>query len=144
MTTTAAHAPRWFYAVSALALLWNLMGVGAYIAQVTMSPETLAALPAAERALYETTPAWAVGAFAVAVFGGALGSLLLLLKRRLARPVLIASLAGIAVQMVHSFLIARTMAVYGSGSAVMPVMVLVIGVALVFFAAHAARRGWIV
>jgi hypothetical protein len=33
MTAPAAHTPKWFYAVCALALLWSLMGVGAYIAQ---------------------------------------------------------------------------------------------------------------
>jgi hypothetical protein len=143
MTGSSTRAPKWFYAVSALALLWNLMGVAAYIGQVTMSPEALAALPEAERALYETTPAWAIGAFAIAVFGGALGSLLLVLKKRLAGPVLIASFAGIIVQMIHSFFVARTMAVYGPGSAVMPAMVLLVGAALIWLAARSARWGWL-
>ena len=68
--------PTWFMVVAVLLLVWNLLGVMAYIMQVTMSPETLAALPDAQRQLYENTPAWATAAFAIAVSGGALGCLL--------------------------------------------------------------------
>ena len=75
-----------------LALLWNLFGVAMFFLQFNMSPETLAAIPADQRALYESTPAWVHGAFAVAVFGGALGSAVLLLKKRLALPLLLLSL----------------------------------------------------
>ncbi len=141
--TTSAAAPKWFYALAVVALLWNLMGVAAYVGQMTMSDEAMAALSEAERALYETQPAWAVGAFALAVFGGALGSLLLLLRRRLAEPVLIASLVGIVVQFVYNFFIVKTMAVYGPGAVIMPVMVIAIGVALVLLARHARAAGWL-
>ncbi|HNR78325.1 MAG TPA: hypothetical protein PKM48_14420 [Parvularculaceae bacterium] len=141
--TTSAAAPKWFYALAVVALLWNLMGVAAYVGQMTMSDEAMAALSEAERALYETQPAWAVGAFALAVFGGALGSLLLLLRRRLAEPVLISSLVGIVVQFVYNFFIVKTMAVYGPGAVIMPVMVIAIGVALVLLARHARAAGWL-
>ena len=72
-------APKWFMVVAAVLLVWNLLGVMAYVMQVTMSPETLAALPQEQRQLYESTPAWATAAFAVAVNFGALGCVLLLL-----------------------------------------------------------------
>ncbi|VAW11040.1 hypothetical protein MNBD_BACTEROID03-2112 [hydrothermal vent metagenome] len=96
--TTRVKPPIWFWIVSVLALLWNLLGVMAYLAQVNMTDETLAALPEAERALYENQPIWATMAFAIAVWGGALGSLALLLRKRWARAVLLISLIGIIVQ----------------------------------------------
>lgn len=133
----------WFWIVSAIALLWNLMGVMAYIAQVTMSPEALQALPENERALYESAPAWATGAFAIAVWGGALGSVLLLLRRKLATSVLIVSFIGIIVQMVHSFGIANSIEVYGPGGMIMPIMVLVIGAGLIWFSRKASTNGWL-
>ncbi len=133
----------WFWIVSAIALLWNLMGVMAYIAQVTMSPEALQALPENERALYESAPAWATGAFAIAVWGGALGSVLLLLRRKLATSVLIVSFIGIIVQMVHSFGIANSIEVYGPGGLIMPIMVLFIGAGLIWFSRKASTNGWL-
>ncbi|MDZ7768490.1 MAG: hypothetical protein U5K38_05175 [Woeseiaceae bacterium] len=68
----ASPPTRGFWIISALALLWNLLGVMAYIMRVTMTPEALAALPEAERELYTNTPAWVTGVFAIAVFAGTL------------------------------------------------------------------------
>lgn len=135
--------PGWFWAVSGIALVWNLMGVAAYWSHVTMSPADLAALGEAERALYEAAPAWATGAFAIAVFGGALGALLLLLRKAIAMPVLILSLLGVLVQMFHSFFISNSIEVYGPGGMIMPVMVIVISVFLVWMAKYSSDRGWI-
>ena len=81
--TSNNKAPTWFMVVAGILLVWNLLGVMAYLMQVTMSPEIVAALPDAQRQLYENTPKWATAAFAIAVNGGALGCLLLLLKRNL-------------------------------------------------------------
>ena len=135
-------APKWFTVVAAIALVWNLLGVMAYIMQVTMSPETLAALPDEQRQLYETTPAWATAAFAIAVNGGALGCLFLLLKRNLAGLLLQLSLAGVLVQMFHSFFMSKSFEVFGPGSMVMPIMVMVIAIYLVVLASKAKTNRW--
>jgi surface polysaccharide O-acyltransferase-like enzyme len=135
-------APSWFTVVAVLALIWNLMGVMAYVMQVTMSPETLAALPEEQRQLYETTPVWATAAFAIAVNGGVLGSLLLLLKRNLAGLFLQLSLIGVVVQMFHAFFMSQSFEVLGPGSMVMPIMVIVIAVYLVILAVKAQKNRW--
>jgi hypothetical protein len=132
----------WFWVISAIALIWNLMGVIAYLAQVTMSPEALQALPENERALLASTPAWSTGAFAIAVWGGALGSILLLLRRKLATSILILSFGGVIVQMVHAFFMSKSIEVYGPGGMVMPIMVLVIGIFLIWLSRKATANGW--
>lgn len=137
-------APTWFNIVAIVLLIWNLLGVMAYIVQVTMTPEALALLPDAQRELYENTPAWATAAFAIAVNGGALGCLLLVLKRNLAGLILQASLAGVLVQMYHSFFMTKSFEVFGPGGMVMPVMVLVIAIYLVTLAAKAKAQKWTV
>ncbi len=140
--TTRVKPPIWFWVVSVLALLWNLLGVMAYLAQVNMTDEALAALPEAERALYENQPMWATMAFAIAVWGGALGSLALLLRKRWARAVLLISLIGIIIQMTHSFFLSNNFEVYGPGKMIMPIMIIVVGVLLVLFARMAINRNW--
>ena len=136
------RAPAWFMVVAAILLAWNLLGVMAYIVQVTMSPEAMASLPDAERQIMETTPQWAIAAFAVAVNGGALGCLLLLLKRNLAGLFLQLSLAGVLVQMFHAFFMSQSFEVFGPGGLVMPVMVMVIAIYLVALAAKARANRW--
>ena len=128
--------------VSVVLLIWNLFGVMAYIAQVMMSPESLAALPEEQRQLYESTPAWATAAFAVAVNCGALGCLLLVLKRNLAGLLLQLSLAGVLVQMFHAFFMSKSFEVFGPGGMIMPVMVIVIAIYLVVLAAKAKTLRW--
>ena len=143
MTSTTNKPPTWFWVVSVVALIWNLLGVFAYIQTVTMSPEALQALPEQERALYESAPAWATGAFAIAVWGGALGCILLLLRRKLATGVLVVSLVGIVVQMYHAFFISNSIEVYGPGGMIMPVMVLAIAIFLIWFSRKATVSGWL-
>ena len=139
---TNKQSPKWFMVVSAVLLVWNLLGVMAYIAQVTMGPEALAAMPDEQRQLIENTPAWTTAAFAVAVNFGALGCLLLLLKRNLAGLFLQLSLAGVVVQMFHSFFMSKSFEVYGPGGLVMPVLVIVIAIYLVTLAARAKAHRW--
>ncbi|WP_425236966.1 hypothetical protein [Ulvibacterium sp.] len=135
--------PVWFWIVSIVALLWNLMGVLAYLQQAFMTEEALAALSEPERLLLETRPAWATAAFALAVWGGLLGCIALLLRKKWARPVLVISLIGILVQMIHSFFISNNLEVYGPGEISMPILILLIGVGLVIFARISARKLWL-
>ena len=140
----ASHRPsKWFWIVSGLLLAWNLLGVMAYVQEATMSAEALGAMPEAQRALLRTRPAWATAAFAVAVFGGAAGCLMLLLRSRLAVPVLALSFVGVVVQMVHAFFIVDSYAVYGPGGLAIPAMVLVFSIFLVWYARRARKRGWL-
>jgi hypothetical protein len=140
--TNKRTAPTWFMIVAVVLLVWNFMGVMAYIVQVTMTPEALAALPEAQRQLHESTPAWATAAFAIAVNGGALGCLLLVLKRNLAGLFLQVSLAGVIVQMFHAFFMSKSFEGFGPGDLVMPVMVIVIAIYLVILAAKAKVKRW--
>ena len=139
---TPNKAPTWFMVVGILALIWNLLGVVAYVTQVTMSPEALALLPEAQRDLYANTPVWATAAFAVAVNGGALGCLLLVLRKNLAGLFLQLSLIGVLVQMAHSFFMTNSFEVFGPSGMVMPVMVILISIYLVVLAAKAKVKCW--
>lgn len=136
-------APKWFRPVAIAALLWNLLGCAAYLADVMMSPEALASLPEAQQAIYASRPAWAVGATAIAVWGGALGSLGLILRKRWSLWVLVVSLIGIVLQDLYLFGMSDAGALGGTAAMVLQGLVLLIGVALVWLARKAAQAGWI-
>ena len=137
------NPPKWFWIVSVLALLWNIMGVMAYLKDAFMSVEDLEKLTQAERLLYESQPAWATAAFAIAVWGGTLGCIALLLRKKWARPVFLISLIGIVVQLVYAFFLSNSFEVYGPGAVAMPIIVALIGILLVFFSGKAQNKGWI-
>jgi hypothetical protein len=143
MTTTKVKPPMWFWIVSVLAFVWNIMGVIAYLGQAYMPIEDLEKMSQAERLLFESQPAWVTGAFAIAVWGGTLGCLLLLLRKTWARPILLLSLVGIIAQLSHSFFMSNAFEVYGPGSMVMPLMVLIIGVGLLFLSKKGIAASWL-
>jgi len=140
-TTTKPKAAYWIIAV--IAFIWNIMGVMAYLNQAYMTNEAKQLLPEAERALYDNVPAWATAAFALAVFGGLLGSLSLLLRKKIANLLFTISLIGIIVQMGYNFLISNSMEVYGPGSMVMPIMIIAIGIFLFMYSKNANTKGWL-
>jgi len=125
-----------FWAIGAVALIWNVLGVVNYLMQ--MNADALAAYPEAARALVDGRPAWATGAFAIAVFGGALGCLLLLLRKSAAYYVFIASLLGVIVTNIH------TLGVDGSTEIwVGSVISLAVAAFLIWYSKQAESKGWI-
>ncbi|NOX69119.1 MAG: hypothetical protein GXP15_08025 [Gammaproteobacteria bacterium] len=132
--------PKLFWVISAASLLWNLAGSAAFLAQITLDTS---ALPNAERAFYESVPAWATIAFGVAVFAGVLGSVGLLLRRHWAIMMFIVSLLGIVVQNSHAIFIGDGFEVFGAAGFVLPFFILIAALALIGYARRAARRAWI-
>jgi len=65
------------------------MGVGSFFQHTFITDEALQALPVAERDLYNSYPLWTKIAFAIAVFGGAIGSLGLVMKKNGRNPLLL-------------------------------------------------------
>lgn len=136
--------PTWFKVVAVLALLWNLLGCLAFFSDLRLSPEDLAKLPEAQQALYAARPAWAIAATAIAVFGGALGSVGLLLRKKWAFPVLVLSLLGILVQDFGLFVLADGASLAGPVAVVLQAVVLAVGIGLVLLSRRGLARGWLV
>jgi hypothetical protein len=91
--------PLWLTGPAAAALAWNVYGLWQFAKSLTHTPESLmaAGLTEAQALAYAGLPNWMTLVFAVGVIGGTLGCALLLARRRLAVPVLVASLAGYVV-----------------------------------------------
>ncbi len=130
-----------FWAISGLALLWNLMGVAAFFGMMMMSPEMATEAYGQDFLdIFSTKPAWATGAFAVAVFAGALGCIGLLLRKKWARALFILSFVGVIVHNVWGVM-AGTLSVVGPFDKVMTVAVMLIGALLIWYAGKRIADG---
>lgn len=134
--------PKWFAPVCAMALLWNIVGLVAVLADLGLTEADLAAMPEAQQALYRARPDWSVIASLVAVFGGTLGTLGLVFRRRWALPLLVASLGGLLAQDVALFVIVGSSHALGSTAYLVQGTVLVVAVGLLALARRSASRGW--
>ena len=142
MAESSVAPPRSYWIIASLALVWNLIGLAAYVSQVTMTDEALRLLPDAQREFMAATPAWATAAFAVATSAGVLGSLLLLLRNSWTVPLFLVSLGAVLVQTYYGFVIANGIEVLGADSAVLPAATIAIGTGLIWYSRIAKERGW--
>ena len=127
-----------FWAIVAVTLIFNFMGAVNYLVQI--NADSLAAFPEEYRPIIEGRPAWATAAFAIAVFGGSLGCLLLLLRKTIAIYVFTASLLGVIVTSIHVFGVAgfSSFAIW-----IGVLMQLAVSVFLVWYSKRIQRKGWI-
>ena len=133
----------WFWIVSALALVWNLLGVMAYISQVTMSPEALAQLPEADQAIIAAMPGWYLGAFAIAVFAGALGCLAMLLRKSWAFWVFSLSFVAVVLQQIYHFVLSDIGKNLDAGAMAMTISIPVVAILLIWMAQSCSKKGWL-
>lgn len=122
-------------------LIWHFMGCLNYIMQ--LNPESVATFPESHRAIIEGRPAWATAGFALAVFGGLLGSALMLMRKSAAIGLFIVALVGVLVQLVHSAGVAGSTSFTTFEMVLMFVMPLAVAMLLVLYSRRARERGWI-
>lgn len=143
MENQSMKLPIWYWVIAIIFLLWNLIGVGSFFAQSLMTDDMLQALPPAEQELYKSYPLWTFIAFAIAVFGGLIGSIGLIMRAKWAKTAFIVSLVALIPQMIYNIFFTNTAEVYGSSSLLMPVMIIVSGVFLVWYSGYCIRKGWL-
>ncbi len=141
--TNSIKIPTWFYVIAALAVVWNAMGVMAYINSVMISAEDFLKMPEAQQSMQKAMPSWAKAAFAVAVFAGTIGSFLLLLKKSLAMPALIVSLFAVLIQMSNFIFLMDGFNSIEQSEKIMTSMIIVVAFLLVWFANSAKTKKWI-
>ena len=131
-----------FWIISGVALLWNFMGVKAYLEQAYMSDDFLSTLAVAEQAYFENQPAWVTAAFAIAVFAGALGCIALLFRKKIASTLFALSLFAVLSQSVYNFFIQEYIETTGI-ALLMPIMIIIVAFFLVWYARNATTKGWL-
>jgi hypothetical protein len=128
-----------FWIISTLMLIWNIMGCINFFLQ--MNPEMVGSYRETEQAIISARPSWATVAFAVAVFGGALGCILLMLKKSISYYLFIASLLGVIVTMIHTLSAGID---FGIGEILgIIVMPLVVAMFLTGYSKYTVNKGWI-
>ncbi|MEH6758674.1 MAG: hypothetical protein V7676_14350 [Parasphingorhabdus sp.] len=138
--TQNRKAPLWFWIAGILILLWNAMGVFAYASDIIMSAEDFARLTELEQNLYANRPYWASAAFAVAVFSGFLGSVMLLRRRPIAVRLFLLSMVAVMVQFSSYFILDGYSDYIAQTGWLMPIALLVLAVMFYLFARWAEKN----
>jgi hypothetical protein len=135
--------PVWFRVIAVVALLWFLMDISAFFMRVLMTENGINAMPANQQHLYRNMPHWVNVVFAGEVFGGALGSVGLLLRKKWALPSFAVSLLGVLSQTFHVWIRSDAISVMGVFAVVAPLVAILIGGGMIVLTKSATARGWL-
>ena len=128
-----------FWVVGAVALVWNAMGVVNIFMQ--MNPDVLATYPESHQTIVANQTGWIAASVTVAIFGGAIGCVLLLLRKAGAVYLFYASLIGTIVVVAHT--LSLPIELSSSDIVMIIVMPVVVAVLLAWYSKWTAIRGWI-
>jgi hypothetical protein len=142
MGTSTIKPPTLFWVTTVLALIWNIMGVMAYLGQVYITDEILASLPEADQLYIKNVESWVTAAYATAVFSGFFGCIALLIRKKIAKFLFIISLIAFVAQSTYNFFIQEFMEVQPLQMA-WSFIILAICLFLIWYSTIAVKRAWI-
>lgn len=137
MTNSTNKPPIWFWIVSIIALVWNAMGVNAYLQQAYNTESYREMYTPEQLEIAANLPSWVTAAFAIAVFSGALAAIGLLLRKSWSVKLWLLSLLAVILQM--GYLLINGYA----SSIVMTIMIIVFALVFVWFARKSEANGWL-
>lgn len=135
------RAPHLLSAAALGGIAWNIFGVVQFASSVIATDISLIAsgLTPEQAAVMTGYPAWMTAAFAIGVFGGLAGSILMLLRRTAAMPVLLVSLLAYVALWVGDAL-HGVFAALGASQVVILSLVVAIVAALYALSRHPAAK----
>ena len=135
--------PTWFRVVAVGLVLWNLMGAYACIQQFRLGAEAMGPASDYDRQLFAAMPVWYNWVFAAAEVSGVAGAVALLVGRRIALPLLIASLVFVVIQFGYLFATSDIIAVKGVWTTYFPAFIAAVCLVQIALARLGIRRGWL-
>ena len=139
---TTPGRPWHLWVIGIIGGLWSSMGVVSFILTQMNVEAVMSQFPPQQREYFESFPLWADAFWAVGVFGGLIGCVLLLLKNRIAVHALLASVIGASVSSLGGLFLLGGMQVMretnGLGLTVVPVIVAAL---LAYYARAMSEKG---
>ncbi len=140
MSEKVTGSVHWsFWVVGAVALVWNAMGVLNLVMQ--MNPDVLATYPESHQTIVANQTGWIAASVTVAIIGGTIGCVLLLLRKAGAVYLFYASLIGTIIVVAHT--LSLPIELRSSDIVLIIVMPVVVAALLAWYSRWTAMRGWI-
>ena len=139
MNTITKPTPL-YWLISIVALFWNFMGIIAYLGQAYISDNALKMLPEENQLYFSNVPAWVTAAFAVAVFGGFLGAIGLIIRKKWAYFLFVISFLALVAQHVYNFFIQNYIEMTGS-QMILSIVTFIVALFLIYFSKQKSQQG---
>jgi hypothetical protein len=141
-TSAARRAPAHLWIIGLLALLWNAFGCFDYVMTKTQNQGYLAKMPADAIAYANALPAFATFFWAIGVWGGLAGAILLLMRSRHAVLAFGLSLVGAVVGLGYQmFMTDMPASMKGGAMGMMPWVIIAVAAFQLWYSRSAENKG---
>ena len=141
-TTAGARAPAHLWIVGILALLWNGFGCIDYLMWVTANNAYISKMPADQLAYVQSLPSFATGLWALGVWGGLIGAILLLMRNRYSIWAFALSVAGAVLGLGYQMFMTQMPASMTKGAmAVMPWVIILVAALQLWYSWTQEKKG---
>jgi len=137
----SAKTPIHLWIVGIVSLLWNMVGAYDYLMTQTKNESYMAQFEQAQLDYFYGFPIWVEATWALAIWGGVLGSILLLVRKSLAVPVFMVSFAAMVITAIYNFGLSNGMEVMGTGGFVFTVVIFFVALGLWLYSRAMRARG---
>lgn len=143
MAGTNVKAPWHLWLVGIIAVLFNFIGVFDFVMVMAQGAAYMAkaGMSAAQIAHYEALPVWMVAVWAIGVWTAFIASVLLLLRRKLAFTIFVASLAAFLLHLVYTYVLTDGGAVMGQQMAITSAVIVTLLLFFSWYSRLMTRRG---
>ena len=138
--SSTVGTPRHLWIVGVLGVLWNLMGAFDYVMTQTRTESYMSRFTPQQLEYFYAFPRWATAFWAIAVWGGVVGTALLLVKKRQAAPILLTSLVAMIVTSVYNFVLSSGLEVMGRGAVAFSILIFLAALGLWLYARAMTQR----
>lgn len=139
---TTKH-PWHLWPVGIIALLWNAYGAFDYVMTHTQNAAHMAAFSTIQLEYFYNLPTWSIASWAIAVWGGVLGAILLLFGKKRCTTVFLISLISLVTTNIYSYVISNGYQVMGGELTVLalPTVIFLVAVSLYSYAKTMSNKG---
>ena len=140
--TTTPGRPWHLWVIGIIGGLWSVMGVLSFILTQMNVEAVMSSFPPQQRQYFTSFPLWSDACWAIGVCCGVIGCLLLLLKNRLAFPVLLASVIGTMITSLGGlFLLGGMEVMRATGGLGLTVFPIIVAAFLALYARAMGKKG---
>lgn len=130
----------WYMPAALASLFLMILGCIALTMHLRANPATL---PLDQRALFEAEPNWVLAASGVGFVAGAVGALMLVLRRRAAVPLLLIGLIGFVIWLGGMLATPAFRDLMSTNDIAIAVVVVIVAWTIYWFARHSRQRDWL-
>lgn len=130
----------WYMPAAVASLLFMAFGCVMYLMHVLADPN---AMPLDQRAAYDAEPMWVTAAYAVSVWVGLAGTVMLVLRKKLAELLLGVSLAAVLAWLAGLLLVSNLRENMSANDLIVALIVTALTWTIFWFARHSRQRDWL-